>query len=47
LINLKTLPKDSRGICLCYGKFSGESEFGKDLRYRLEQFIRILLFTSF
>jgi hypothetical protein len=34
-----TLSEDSRGICLCMGKFLGESEFRKDLRYRSEQAI--------
>ena len=43
----ETLPNDSRCICLCWGKFSGESILGKDLQYRLEQAIRIMLFTSF
>jgi hypothetical protein len=29
------------------GKCSDESEFEMDLRYRLEQVVQILLFTSF
>jgi hypothetical protein len=35
----ETLQKDSRGICLCWGKLSGESEFGKNMQYRSEQAI--------
>jgi hypothetical protein len=47
LAGAETLLDDCRGICLCCGKFSGESEFGKDLRYRSEHAIQILLFTFF
>jgi hypothetical protein len=32
----ETLPEDSRGVCLCWGTFSGEYTFGKDLQYRSE-----------
>jgi len=32
---------------MCGGKVSDESEFGNDLRYRSEQAIQILLYTSF
>jgi hypothetical protein len=43
----ETLPDDSRDVCLCWSTFLGEYTFGKDLQYRFEQAIRILLFTSF
>jgi len=43
----KTLLKDFKGNFLCWDKFSGESEFGKDLRFRSEWAVWILLFTSF
>jgi hypothetical protein len=36
LDRVKNLQKHSRGMCLCWGKLSGESEFRKDLRYRSE-----------
>jgi hypothetical protein len=44
---VETLPEDSRGIVLYWGEFSGESEFGKDLRYRLEKVVRIYYLLSF
>jgi hypothetical protein len=43
----ETLLEDSKGSFICWNKLSGESKFRKNLWYRLEQTIRILLFTSF
>jgi hypothetical protein len=39
--------ENSRGIGLCWGKVSDESEFEKNMRYRSEQTVWFLLFTSF
>ena len=46
-IELKLYHKIPEVFFLCWGTFSSESMFRKDLRYRSEQAIRILLFTSF
>jgi len=43
----ETLSEDSKGIFLCWGKFSHASEFGKDLQYRPKQVVWILLFTYY
>jgi hypothetical protein len=43
----ETLPKDSRGIGACWGQVSSDTKFAKDLQYRSEQAVRILLLTSF
>jgi len=43
----ETWHEDLRGIVLCWGKVSSELEFRKDLWYRSEQTVQILLFTFF